>query len=138
GGLAGLVRQLVESLLRILQIESEPRGAVAEPAADGVDQAGPTLRIRHRGRRRIGSAFAPLLSWNVAGRSRFLRERGGDQQRRARGKHRACKRRKAASLDLPRTAGHPNPMTAQPQRRWASVVAKLRRRGTQKRFNQSA
>src|SRR6185295_6809144 len=116
GGVAGLVRQLVEGLLRVLQIESEPRGAVAEPTANGVDKAGPALEIRHPGRRQIGSALALLLTWNVGGRSRFLRERGGDQQHRAPGKRRARKWREAASIDLPRTAGHPDPvpMTTQP------------------------
>jgi hypothetical protein len=48
GGVAGLVRQLVEGLLRVLQIESESRGAVAEPTAEGIDEGG-ALRIR-RGR----------------------------------------------------------------------------------------
>src|SRR5262249_29161883 len=133
GGLAGLVRQLVEGLLRALQIESKPRGAVAEPTADGIDEGRQALEIRRRARRRTGRGLAALLTWNVGGRAHLLRERGGDQQRRARGKQ-----REAANLDLPRMAGHPDPMTAQPRARWALGVAKLRRGGTQKRFDQSA
>jgi len=135
GSIARLISKFIEALLRALQIGFELGRAVVEPAADGIDEARSGHGVRRR-RWRICSGCAGVLARNLGWRSRLLRQRRDEQENRASG-HRRARDREVPSIDLSRTAGHPDPVTSQPRAGWAPAVAKLRNGGTQK-FDQSA
>ena len=132
GGVAGLVRELIQRLLRTLEIGLELRRTILEPTADGIDQTRPRGGIRFRCRWRIGS------DRNVARRPHLLREDGDGQENDACSDERIRDGRGDTRVKLFRRAGYPNPVTSQPGADSARRVAKLRRLGTSERIDQSA
>jgi len=76
----------------------------------------------------FGAAAGGLAAAALA--SRLLRQRRDEQENRASGHRRARHHREVPSVDLSRTARHPDPMTSQPREVWAPAVAKLRNGGT--------
>src|SRR5947209_14689920 len=113
GGVAGLVRELIQRLLRTLEIGLELRRTILEPTADGINE---TWRRSVRSWR-IGSGRA--WAWNLGWRPGVLRERRDGQKNRAPSDER-MRHGRASRIKLFRTAGHPNPNHTRAQVRHAA------------------